>query len=91
MTAKSFKIQAPFMRACAELCLWITDSWMSHASSCSINLVVLKLSFQYWKMSGKKFLSLATFNVHMWMDSDQKDNTDRIVQLVKVLVFKRLH
>ena len=30
--------------------------------------------------------SIATFNVHMWVDGDHVDNYDRILKLVKVRV-----
>ena len=34
--------------------------------------------------SGLKQLSIATFNVHMWVDGDYEENYDRVIKLVKV-------
>ena len=31
-----------------------------------------------------KQLSIATFNVHMWVDGDYEENYDRVIKLVKV-------
>ena len=31
-----------------------------------------------------KQFSIATFNVHMWVDGDYEENYDRVIKLVKV-------